>query len=152
MMMAFRDMNMENSVITFCGNHISPEGLKEINDKYWLITRALDLVNFPLAIPGTRIYDAVQARKAAMKHLQAAVRSAKDNMVKGEEPACLLDRWCQVLIEDKEGLEKFDDREMALVVLSFIFASQGQTDLFKHRQSYESYADDLGDFPSCPCF
>lgn len=114
-------------MITFCGSHISPEGLAEINEKYWLITRALDLVNFPLAIPGTRVYGAIQARKAAMKHLQAAVRSSKTSMVRGDEPACLLDRWCQNLIEDKEGVEKFDDREMALVVLSFIFAAQGQS-------------------------
>lgn len=125
MMMHFRDMNMENSVLTFCGKHISAEGLAEISDKYWLITRALDLVNFPLALPGTRVYAAIQARKAAMKHLQAAVRSSKNTMALGDEPTCLLDRWCQVLIEDKEGVEKFNDREMALVVLSFIFASQG---------------------------
>lgn len=54
-MMPMRDLNMETSLRVFCGNHISPADEKEISEHYWLITLALQLVNFPLALPGTKV-------------------------------------------------------------------------------------------------
>lgn len=50
--MIFRDLNMETSLRVFCGNYIKEENVREISDKYWQITKALELVNFPFGEPG----------------------------------------------------------------------------------------------------
>ncbi|KDQ20436.1 hypothetical protein BOTBODRAFT_151125 [Botryobasidium botryosum FD-172 SS1] len=124
-MMTCRDMNMETSLRVFCGDHIPTHAVREISDKYWLITKALELVNFPLALPGTKIYNAIQARKVAMRWLEDAARKSKVAMAGGSEVTCLLDAWVKELTDgDSKGKKDYSDREMAMVVLSFLFASQ----------------------------
>ncbi|KAJ9097754.1 hypothetical protein QFC21_004792 [Naganishia friedmannii] len=133
-MMPMRDLNMETSLRVFCGNHISDEAAQEISDKYWLITLALQLVNFPLAIPGTNVWNAIKARKIAMKHLTAAAGASKKRMAEGAEPDCLLDAWMSEMIAARAGdgdeekkrvlSREYSDHEIAMVVLSFLFASQ----------------------------
>ncbi|KAF7320157.1 Cytochrome P450 [Mycena kentingensis (nom. inval.)] len=124
-MMTARYLNMDTSLRVFCGNHIPEEATKEISDKYWFITQALELVNFPLALPGTKIYKAIQARKIALKWLTHAAHQSKIEMARGGEPTCLLDQWVQVLNDPAyKGRREFSDHEMAMVVFSFLFASQ----------------------------
>ncbi|KAI5455024.1 RNA polymerase C-22 sterol desaturase [Naganishia albida] len=133
-MMAMRDLNMETSLRVFLGNYISDEGAQEISDKYWLITLALQLVNFPLALPGTNVWNAIKARKIAMKHLTAAAGASKKRMAEGGEPNCLLDAWISEMISARAGdgdeeqkrvlSREYSDHEIAMVVLSFLFASQ----------------------------
>lgn len=133
-MMAMRDLNMETSLRVFTGNHMDDAAAAEISDKYWLITVALQLVNFPLALPGTNVYNACQARKVAMKHLTAAAASSKRYMAEGNEPTCLLDAWIGEMIQARQGSgeeeqrrvlsREYTDHEIAMVVLSFLFASQ----------------------------
>ncbi|KAJ9097834.1 hypothetical protein QFC19_006624 [Naganishia cerealis] len=133
-MMAMRDLNMETSLRVFLGSYISDEGAQEISDKYWLITLALQLVNFPLAIPGTNVWNAIKARKIAMKHLTAAAGASKKRMAEGGEPNCLLDAWISEMISARAGegdedqkrvlRREYSDHEIAMVVLSFLFASQ----------------------------
>ncbi|KAJ7293781.1 cytochrome P450 sterol C22-desaturase [Mycena rebaudengoi] len=120
-----RFLNMDTSLRVFCGNHIPDEATKEINDRYWAITQALELVNFPLAIPGTKVYRAIQARKAAMYWLELAAHNSKIAMANGAEPHCMLDEWVRVLNDPAyKGKKEFSDSEMAMVVFSFLFASQ----------------------------
>lgn len=120
-----RHMNMETSLKVFCGPHIPDEATAEISDKYWLITKALELVNFPLAIPGTKVYKATQARKVAHMWLELAAKKSKISMAKGNEPECLLDEWVREISSPTyKGRKDFSDREMAMVVFSFLFASQ----------------------------
>lgn len=124
-MFTARDMNMDTSLRVFCGNHIPDEATRVISDNYWLITRALELVNFPLAIPGTKVYKAIQARKIAFKWLELAAKNSKISMAQGNEPECMLDAWVQQLHDPTyKGRREFSDREMAMVVFSFLFASQ----------------------------
>lgn len=124
-MMTARNMNMETSLRVFCGQHIPDEAAQEISDKYWLITLALELVNFPLAIPGTKVYRAIQARKIAMHWLELAANNSKKAMAAGAEPECMLDQWVQILADPSyKGRREFSDTEMAMVVFSFLFASQ----------------------------
>ncbi|THH07939.1 hypothetical protein EW145_g3040 [Phellinidium pouzarii] len=124
-MFTARNMNMETSLRVFCGQHIPDEATIEISDKYWLITRALELVNFPLAVPGTKVYKAIQARKAAHKWLELAAKNSKISMAAGNEPDCMLDAWVTDLSNPAyKGRREFSDREMAMVVFSFLFASQ----------------------------
>ncbi|KAI5123724.1 hypothetical protein M0805_000317 [Coniferiporia weirii] len=124
-MFTARNMNMETSLRVFCGQHIPDRAADEISDKYWLITRALELVNFPLALPGTKVYKAIQARKVAHKWLELAAKNSKISMAAGNEPECMLDAWVKELSDPSyKGRQEFSDREMAMVVFSFLFASQ----------------------------
>ncbi|KZV95631.1 cytochrome P450 [Exidia glandulosa HHB12029] len=127
LMNPIRDLNMVTSLRVFCGSHIPDHAIATITEKYWVITCALQLVNFPLAIPGTATYRAIQARKEAMVWLEAAAASSKRAMAEGKDVECLLDAWVMEINEArKQGKmdREFSDREMALVVLSFLFASQ----------------------------
>ena len=90
-MMTARELNMETSLRVFCGQHIPDDAAKEISDKYWMITLALELVNFPLALPGTKVYNAIQARKVAMKWLELAARKSKESVAAGNPPECMLE-------------------------------------------------------------
>ncbi|KAJ7770923.1 cytochrome P450 [Mycena maculata] len=124
-MMTARFLNMDTSLRVFCGNHIPDRATREISDKYWAITQALELVNFPLALPGTKVYKAIQARKVAMYWLELAAHNSKIEMANGGEPTCMLDEWVKVLSDPAyKGRREFSDHEMAMVVFSFLFASQ----------------------------
>ncbi|KAF8061018.1 cytochrome P450 sterol C22-desaturase [Lyophyllum atratum] len=124
-MMTARHLNMDTSLRVFCGKHISEEAALEINDKYWAITQSLELVNFPLALPGTKVYKAIQARKAALRWLELAAKLSKESMSSGAEPECMLDEWVQILADPNyKGRREFSDLEMAMVLFSFLFASQ----------------------------
>lgn len=124
-MMKARHMNMDTSLKVFCGPHIPDEAAMVISDKYWAITRALELVNFPFAFPGTKVYNAIQARKVAMYWLEHAASESKKAMAKGGEPTCLLDEWVLLLADPTyKGRREFSDKDMARVVFSFLFASQ----------------------------
>jgi C-22 sterol desaturase len=124
-MMTSRHMNMETSLGVFCGYHIPEEAATEINEKYWAITKSLELVNFPFAFPGTKVYKAVQARKVALAWLELAAKRAKIAMAEGAEARCMLDEWILTLNDPAyKGRRDFSDREMAMVLFSFLFASQ----------------------------
>lgn len=124
-MMTARHLNMDTSLNVFCGKHISEEAALEINEKYWSITQSLELVNFPLAIPGTKVYSAIQARKSALHWLELAANRSKKAMATGAEPECMLDEWVQILNDPSyKGKRDFSDLEMAMVLFSFLFASQ----------------------------
>lgn len=154
-MMPFRDLNMETSLRVFCGDYISEEGAKQVSDNYWLITLALELVNFPFALPGTKVYNAIKARKMAMKQFEHTARESKRRMAEGGEVTCLTDAWVKAMLDarmERENPEMgvearrvlvrdFSDREIGLVLLSFLFASQdamssGLTYLFQHMADH----------------
>ena len=124
-MQTARYLNMDTSLHVFCGDHIPDHAAKEINDQYWAITKALELVNFPLAIPGTKVYRAIQARKVAMYWLESAAHKSKIAMANGATPQCMLDEWVTLLNDPSyKGRRDFSDNEMAMVLFSFLFASQ----------------------------
>jgi C-22 sterol desaturase len=124
-MIPARDLNMRTSLKVFCGDYISEEGIKEISEKYWKITRALELVSFPLPLPGTKVYGATQARKVVVKWLSNVAALSKIAIGEGREPTCLLDNWIsEISSPEYKGRKDFSDYELALVVLSFLFASQ----------------------------
>ncbi|KAM6498365.1 cytochrome P450 sterol C22-desaturase [Amanita muscaria] len=124
-MMTARALNMDISLRVFCGPHIPEQGAREINEKYWNITRSLELVNFPFAFPGTKVYKATQARKIALRWLEQAAHKSKIAMANGAEPECMLDEWVQLLSDPSyKGRREFSDLEMAMVLFSFLFASQ----------------------------
>jgi C-22 sterol desaturase len=125
LMKRVRALNMDTSLRVFCGPHISEAAAAEINDMYWDITLALELVNFPLALPGTKVYKAKKASEVAHKHLERAAALAKASVAAGHEPECMLEQWEKDLrAPGYKGRTEFSPREMAQVVFSFLFASQ----------------------------
>jgi sterol 22-desaturase len=124
-MQTARFLNVDTSLHVFCGDYIPDKATKEISDKYWDITKALELVNFPLVIPGTKIYRAVQARKTAMYWLKLAAHKSKIAMANGAPPTCMIDEWVTIINDPGyKGRKDFSDHEMALTLFSFLFASQ----------------------------
>ena len=124
-MMTTRHMNMETSLRVFCGYHIPDSAVDEINAKYWFITQSLELVNFPIPLPGTKVYKAIQARKLVMRWLELAAKKSKIAMGEGGRPECMLDAWVSIMSEPGyKGRKDFSDYEMAQVIFSFLFASQ----------------------------
>lgn len=124
-MMTARYLNMDTSLRVFCGDHIPEHAAKEINEKYWAITQALELVNFPFALPGTKVYKAIKARKVALHWLELAAHNSKIAMANGSEPGCMLDEWVTSISDPNyKGRSDFSDLEMAMVLFSFLFASQ----------------------------
>jgi C-22 sterol desaturase len=137
-MFKMRDLNMDTSLSVFLGNYLTTSQRQEINDKYWLITVALELVNFPFAWPGTKVYNAIQARKLVMRYLEAASAASKVRMADPlAEPDCMLDEWTRAMHAAKKKAEtgevdetakllcrEFSDHEIGMVILSFLFASQ----------------------------
>ncbi|CAO1625165.1 unnamed protein product [Parajaminaea phylloscopi] len=154
-MMKFRDLNMETSLRVFCGDYIPEHGAKEVSDNYWRLTVALELVNFPFAFPGTKVWRAIKARKMTMKWFEHVAAESKKRMAAGGEVNCLVDAWTKGMIEARTAAEnadmdatqrralmrEFSDREIAMVLLSFLFASQDAmssalTFLFQHMADY----------------
>lgn len=133
MMMPMRDLNMDTSLSVFVGPYLSEEEKHLLNVKYWDITTALELVNFPFAFPGTKVYNAIQARKIVIRHFMRASAASKIKMANPlNEPECLLDEWVRAMILAKQGngeearllSREYSDNEIAMVILSFVFASQ----------------------------
>jgi C-22 sterol desaturase len=85
-------LNMETSLRVFCGPRITEEAAAEIND-IWDMTLALELVNFPLALPGTKVYKATKASFVTHRHLERAAALAKASVAAGHEPECMLEQW-----------------------------------------------------------
>ena len=131
-----RDLNIETSLSVFLGPYLTAAQKQEINEQYWYITYALELVNFPLNVPGTKIYKACQARKLVMKYLVAASAASKLRMADANnESECLLDEWTRAMIASRLGSNadqeqakllsrEYSDHEIGMVVLAFLFASQ----------------------------
>ena len=87
------------------------------------------------------MWGACRARAVTVKYLSEAAGASKKAIAAGKEPDCLLDAWVSEILQAKAWREKADgdttterpnlilreysNHEMALVLLSFIFASQG---------------------------
>ncbi|ORX52049.1 cytochrome P450 [Hesseltinella vesiculosa] len=131
----FRELNMESSLRVFLGFHMSDEVAETISQEYFNITAALELVNFPLPLPGTKVYKAIQSRKYIVKHFIEAIKDSRVRMDNGGEVKSMMDAWISSLKEyelecerdGKPAPRKFDDREVALTILTFLFASQDAT-------------------------
>lgn len=144
----FRELMCAVSLRTFCGHYVSEEAVKKIADDYYLITAALELVNFPIIIPFTKTWYGKKASEMVLVEFSKASAQSKARMEAGEEPSCIMDAWIRNMVlskkwrkaeetgdfTDTEGLEKpspllrdFTDYEIAQTVFTFLFASQDAT-------------------------
>ncbi|BCS04497.1 cytochrome P450 [Aspergillus luchuensis] len=142
----FRELMCAVSLRTFCGYYISDEAVKKISDDYYLITEAMELVNFPIILPFTKAWYGKKASDMVMAEFCQASAKSKVCMAAGKEPTCIMDAWVKNILASKqwveaeakgmpmEGMEKpspllrdFADWEIAQTVLAFLFASQDAT-------------------------
>jgi len=125
-----RDLNCETSQLVFIGPYLSEPERKEFAKNYLLMNQGF--LAFPLCLPGTLLWKAVQARKKVVSTLTECARRSKERMGKGGDPECLLDFWMEkTVVEIKEAKASGDpapphstDHEVACTVLDFLFAAQ----------------------------
>lgn len=141
----FREVNMIVSCRTFCGPYISKEAVHEISKNYWRITAAMELVNFPIVLPYTKIWYGIEARKLVLQEFEACAAKSRVRMLAKEPITCMMDAWIRGMIDaqeynvlpksEKEAsdapppilIRDFSDAEIAQTFLSFLFASQDAT-------------------------
>ena len=133
MQFRIRNMNMKAALGSFCGDRYMYPGVEiEMSQYFNTITFSMQLVNIPLAIPGTALYDAIQCRDKVLSILGSWVEKARFRMnIPGELPESLLDRWVFALNKEQEEWNKegepphfFTTNELAMTLFTFIFASQ----------------------------
>ncbi|KAL2132786.1 hypothetical protein VTI74DRAFT_3380 [Chaetomium olivicolor] len=141
----FREVITAVSCRTFVGHYISDEAVKKIADDYYLITAALELVNFPIILPFTKTWYGKKAADMVLAEFAKCAAKSKARMAAGGEPNCIMDAWIIQMIQSKkwreaqesgntEGVEKpthvlrdFTDYEISQTVFTFLFASQDAT-------------------------
>lgn len=143
----FRELMCAVSCRTFVGYYMPDEAMKKIADDYYMITAALDLVNFPIILPFTRPWYGKKAADMVMVEFAKCAAKSKVRMAAGGSVGCILDAWVKNMLESKtyrEQLERgvpkeeieykpemvlrdFSDEEIAMTLLTFLFASQDAT-------------------------
>ena len=142
----FRELMCAVSCRTFVGHYISDEAVKKIADDYYLITAALELVNFPIIIPFTKTWYGKKAADMVLAEFSKCAAKAKVRMAAGGDITCIMDGWILQMIQsdrwreaeakgqNMENLEKpapmlrmFGDYEISQTVFTFLFASQDAT-------------------------
>ncbi|KAG8526478.1 uncharacterized protein KY384_008678 [Bacidia gigantensis] len=145
-MPTFRELMCAVSCRTFAGHYMSDEALKRIADDYWMITAALELVNFPIILPFTKAWYGKKAADMVIEEFSKCAAKSKARIAAGGKPNCILDAWIKnmqdsekwnqqvakgipVNQEDKPNplLRTFTNYEISLTILTFLFASQDAT-------------------------
>ncbi|KAK5998207.1 Cytochrome P450 monooxygenase oblE [Cladobotryum mycophilum] len=141
----FRELMCAVSCRTFVGHYMTDEAVKKIADDYYLITAALELVNFPIILPFTKTWYGKKASDMVLAEFSKCAAKSKVRMAAGGEVSCIMDGWVLQMVNSErwreaqekgedEGLEKpqpllrmFTDYEIAQTVFTFLFASQDAT-------------------------
>ncbi|KHN97884.1 cytochrome P450 61 [Metarhizium album ARSEF 1941] len=142
----FRELMCAVSCRTFVGHYMSDAAVKKIADDYYLITAALELVNFPIIVPFTKTWYGKKAADMVLVEFAKSAAKSKVRMAAGGEVTCVMDGWILQMIQSErwrkaqengegtEGAEKpspllrmFSDYEISQTVFTFLFASQDAT-------------------------
>jgi C-22 sterol desaturase len=145
-MQSFREVMTAVSCRTFVGHYISDHAMKKIADDYWLITAALELVNFPIILPWTKSWYGKKAADMVLDEFSKCAAKSKVKMLAGGKTDCILDGWVASMIESEKYrkrvaagekvddsekpsmlIREFSDFEIGMTLLTFLFASQDAT-------------------------
>lgn len=145
-MPVFRELMCAVSCRTFVGHYMSEKVVKKIAHDYYLITAALELVNFPIILPFTKAWYGKKAADMVMDEFLKCSAKAKVRMAAGGDVTCIMDAWIKAQqqsakyrervasgekVDDSEKpamlLRDFTDSEIAQTVFTFLFASQDAT-------------------------
>ncbi|KAJ6000622.1 Cytochrome 61 [Penicillium waksmanii] len=142
----FRELMTALACRTFVGYYMSEEAVQKVADDYYLITAALELVNFPIILPYTKTWYGKKAADMVLDEFSKCTAKSKARMAAGGEVSCILDAWVKaqqdsakyrekiekgIPVEDSEKpaqvLRDFSDFEIAQTIFTFLFASQDAT-------------------------
>jgi sterol 22-desaturase len=145
-MPVFRELMCAVSCRTFVGHYMSERVVIKIAHDYYLITAALELVNFPIIIPFTKTWYGKKAADMVLDEFTKCAAKAKVRMAAGGDITCIMDAWIKnmqdsakynekvakgIPVEDSEKpavpVREFSDFEIAQTVFTFLFASQDAT-------------------------
>ncbi|CRK11369.1 hypothetical protein BN1723_001740 [Verticillium longisporum] len=104
-----RNLMCAVSLRTFVGYYISDDAVDKIANDYYLITAALELVNFPVIIPYTRTWYGKKAADMVLAEFAKCSAKSKVRMAAGGEVNSLVDGWVKAIQESK----KYRDAEAA---------------------------------------
>lgn len=142
----FRELMCALSCRTFVGDYISEEAIKKIADDYYLITEALELVNFPIILPYTKTWYGKKASDMVLDEFSKCSAKSRVRMSAGGEVTCIMDGWIKDIVHSDTYRQKlakgidmtdeqkpthllrnFTDFEVAQTIFTFLFASQDAT-------------------------
>lgn len=142
----FRELMCAISCRTFVGHYMSDEAIKKIADDYYLITAALELVNFPFILPYTKTWYGKKAADMVLTEFSKCAAKCKARIAAGGDITCIMDAWVKaqqdsakyrakiaqgIQVDSSEKphqvLRDFTDYEIAQTVFTFLFASQDAT-------------------------
>ena len=145
-MPTFRELQCAIACRTFVGHYMPDEAFKKIADDYYLITAALELVNFPIILPFTKSWYGKKAADMVLDEFSKCAAKCKVRMQAGEQPDCIMDRWVKHMIDSENYRNRvakgetvpqgekpdmlirwFTDLEISMTIFTFLFASQDAT-------------------------
>lgn len=145
-MPTFRELQCAVSCRTFVGHYVSEAMVKKIAHDFFLVTAAMELVNFPIILPFTKSWYGKKAADMILEEFSRCAAKSKVRMAAGGEPNCIADRWIRQIqdsakyreriargekVDDSEKppivLREFTDLEISMTIFTFLFASQDAT-------------------------
>ena len=145
-MPVLRELMCALSCRTFTGHYMTEKAVKKIAHDYYLITAALELVNFPIILPFTKSWYGKKAADMVLEEFGKCAAKCRVRMAAGGEVTCIMDAWVQsiqksakyrekiakgITVDDSEKpdmlLRDFSDWEIAQTIFTFLFASQDAT-------------------------
>ena len=145
-MTQFRELMCAVSCRTFVGHYMPDTAVKKIADDYWMITAALELVNFPIIIPFTKTWYGKKAADMVLVEFAKCAAKSKARMAAGGDITCIMDAWIKSMQDSAKFNEKvakgvpvdssekpnpllrdFSNYEISQTVFTFLFASQDAT-------------------------
>ena len=145
-MMMFRELMCAVSCRTFVGHYMPDAAMKKVANDYWMITAALELVNFPIIIPYTRTWYGKKAADMVLNEFSKCAAKSKARMAAGGSVTCIMDAWVKSMQDSEKYKQKiakgisvdpsekpspllreFSDYEISQTIFTFLFASQDAT-------------------------
>lgn len=142
----FRELQCAVSCRAFCGHYCSEAVVKRICNEFYLVTEALELVNFPIILPFTKSWYGKKSADWIIEEFSKCAAKSKVRMAAGGEPNCIMDRWIRQIQDSAKYRERvasgetvdtsekpsqvlrdFSDLEISMTIFTFLFASQDAT-------------------------
>ncbi|AYV77846.1 MAG: hypothetical protein Edafosvirus2_25 [Edafosvirus sp.] len=124
----FRWLNLHAFFSVFFGSFLDKQHYNQIAEDLETLTQALQLVNFPIALPGTKVYNAIHARKRIVNSFKEAIKLCQqkvninyESIIDEKDKKVML---YQIMTAKSDSDMINNHEQLALALFSFIFASQ----------------------------
>lgn len=126
--LAFRSMAAASSQEAFLGPYLTDE-LRESLEKD-ILAFTMGFLSFPFPYFNSGLHQAIQAKNRIEATMETIVPQARAYIRAGHAPRCLMERWCQTMLEAQQAGTLpacMEDDDVARTVLDFLFAAQDAT-------------------------